>query len=76
MNRLSILLGTVFLKVLFIFLTHVNHLCNKYNYVICIGPQSVILLHHLFIFLHSDPHYFGNSKNNVSFEHAVVVTCL
>ena len=73
MKPISILLGDIFLKLLFIFLTNVNHL---YNYVICIGPQNVILLHHLFRILHSDPQYFGNSENNVFLEHAAVITCL
>ena len=73
MKPISILLGALVLMLLFTFLTHVNHLCN---YVVCIGLQSVILLHHLFIFLHSDQQYFGNSKNNVSLENVVEVTCL
>jgi len=73
MKPVSVLLGAVVLKVLFIFFAHVNHL---YNYVICIGPKSVILLHHLFRFLHSDQQYLGNSENNVFLEHTVVVTCL
>jgi len=73
MKLLSILLFAVFLKLLYTFLTHVNHL---HNYVICISPQSVILLHHLLRFLHSDSQYFGNIENNVFLEHTVVVSCL
>jgi hypothetical protein len=48
-----------------------------YNCVIYIGPQSVILLHNLFRFLHSGPQYFGNSEYNVSLEQVVVLpACL